>query len=268
MGDTYTHGHHESVLRSHRWRTAENSAAYLLPHLRAGLDLLDVGCGPGTITRDLARLVAPGTVTGLDAAPDAIEAARADTAAPGEDAPPVTFRVGDVYALDVPDGSFDVCHAHQMLQHLTDPVAALTEMRRVTRPGGIVAARDSIYSAMSWSPADPVLDRWLALYRDVTAANATDWDAGIHLRAWARSAGFDDLTTTSSTWTFVDEDTRHWWGGLWADRVELSAFAEQAVAYGLSDPAELATIAATWRRWAAQPDGVFVVVHGEIVARR
>jgi cyclopropane fatty-acyl-phospholipid synthase-like methyltransferase len=54
MNDTYTHGHHDSVLRSHRWRTAETSAGYLLPYLRPGMRLLDVGCGPGTITIDLA----------------------------------------------------------------------------------------------------------------------------------------------------------------------------------------------------------------------
>ena len=54
---TYTHGHAESVLRSHRARTAGNSAAYLLPLLRPTDRLLDVGSGPGTITADLARLV-------------------------------------------------------------------------------------------------------------------------------------------------------------------------------------------------------------------
>ena len=64
---TYTHGHHESVVRSHSWRTAENSAAYLLPELHPGLSLLDIGCGPGTITVDLARIVAPGEVVGVDA---------------------------------------------------------------------------------------------------------------------------------------------------------------------------------------------------------
>ena len=72
----YTHGHHDSVLRSHRWRTAGNSAGYLLPHLGPGMAVLDVGCGPGTITLDLARLVAPGTVVGVDNAPSAIEAGR------------------------------------------------------------------------------------------------------------------------------------------------------------------------------------------------
>jgi ubiquinone/menaquinone biosynthesis C-methylase UbiE len=73
MSDVYTHGHHESVLRSHTWRTAENSASYLLSSLRAGLDLLDVGCGPGTITVDLARRVAPGRTVGLDRAPDVLD---------------------------------------------------------------------------------------------------------------------------------------------------------------------------------------------------
>src|SRR5271157_2529033 len=73
----YTHGHHESVLRSHRWRTAENSAAYLLASLRPGLELLDVGCGPGTITLDLARRLAPGHVVGVDSAPEVIALAQA-----------------------------------------------------------------------------------------------------------------------------------------------------------------------------------------------
>ena len=63
---TYTHGHHESVLRSHTWRTVDNSAAYLAPHLTAGFNVLDLGCGPGTITADIGRRVAPGRVLGID----------------------------------------------------------------------------------------------------------------------------------------------------------------------------------------------------------
>ena len=144
MPDAYTHGHHESVLRSHRWRTAENSAAYLLPHLRPGLSVLDVGSGPGSITADLAALVAPGRVVGTDASADVIAQASADHTAPG-----LSFEVGDAYALPYDGGEFDVVHAHQVLQHLTDPVAALREMSRVCKPDGWVAARDADYAAMA-----------------------------------------------------------------------------------------------------------------------
>src|SRR5688500_17814452 len=105
--DSYTHGHAEPVLQAHRWRTAENSAAYLLPSLRPGLDLLDVGCGPGTITVDLATRVAPGRVVGLDASTDPLDEARATATRAGVD---VTFEVGDVHALAAADDSFDVVH--------------------------------------------------------------------------------------------------------------------------------------------------------------
>jgi len=276
MGERYTHGHHASVLRSHTWRTAENSAAYLLPHLRPGLELLDVGCGPGTITRDLARRVAPGRVVGIDAAPEVVRRAAADAADPGgaRHGPGATgpgalsFRVADVYALPFDEASFDVVHAHQVLQHLADPVAALAEMGRVLRPSGLVAVRDGDYGAFVWAPADPALDRWMALYHQVTAANGGDADAGRHLLGWVRAAGYRDAVVTSSTWTFADAASRAWWGGLWAERVQHSAFAEQARAEGLSDAAELAELAGAFERWAAHPDAVFVVPHVEVLARR
>src|SRR4051794_34329443 len=261
--DTYSHGHHESVLRSPRWRTAENSAGYLLPHLRAGQSLLDVGCGPGNITVDLAARVAPGTVVGIDAATDAIAAATEANTTPEQ----VTFAVGDVYALDAPDATYDVVHAHQVLQHLSDPVAALREMRRVTRPGGLVAARDSDYASFAWAPDSPLLVRWLELYFQITTRNDAEANAGRYLLGWAQQAGFTDVTCSTSTWTFADAESRALWGGLWADRVVQSSFAEQAVEYGYADAADLAALSDAWRAWAEAPDAWFAVLHGEILAR-
>ena len=262
---TYTHGHHESVLRSHTWRTAENSAGYLLPHLRPGLSLLDVGCGPGTITADLALLVAPGEVVGIDASSAVVEQASASAA--GSGLSNLRFEVGDLFALEYADASFDVVHLHQVLQHLGDPVGALVALRRVLGVDGVLAARDSDYSAFTWAPADPVLDRWLELYLAVTAHNGHDARIGPRLMGHALEAGFGSVEVSSSTWTYADPESRAWWGGLWADRVRFSRFGEQAVEYGLSSADELESIAAAWLRWAGAPDAVFVIPHVEILAR-
>ena len=262
--EVYTHGHHESVLRSHTWRTAENSAGYLLAALRPGLDLLDVGCGPGTITVDLARLVAPGRVIGIDRASEVLAQASAHASGQGVS---IDLRVGDVYALQFPDASFDVVHAHQLLQHLSDPVRAMAEMRRVLRRGGLLAARDGDYACFGWAPFDPLLTRWLELYRAVARRNGGEPDAGRFLKHWALDAGFSDVQASSSTWTCADPFSCAWWGNLWADRCELSSFGEQAIAYGLSTREELGAMAKAFRAWSKKRDAFFMVPHGEILAR-
>ena len=257
----YTHGHHESVLRSHRWRTAQNSAGYLLPALRRGMSLLDVGCGPGTITADLAARVAPGRVLGVDPDAGVVQAARTAVAGTAE------IAVGDVYMLDPAAGRFDVVHAHQVLQHLPDPVGALRAMAALTRPGGLVAARDSDYRGFAWYPLLPELDEWMALYQQAARANGGEPDAGRRLLGWALAAGLADVTPSSSTWCFATPADRAWWGGMWADRILESAMARQVIDQQLASTADLRRISAGWRRWAAADDGWMALLHGEILCR-
>ena len=248
----YTHGHQESVLRSHRWRTAENSAGYLLPHLRPDMTLLDVGCGPGTITADLGTRVA--SVHGIDPSESVIAEARAAF-------PDVSFAVGDLFDLD---GHWDVVHAHQVLQHLADPVGAL---RKLGELGDLVAARDSDYTWFQWEPGSAALDRWREIYLAVTRRNGANADAGRHLLRWAHAAGFRDVTYTCTSWTFATPEDRAWWCGLWADRCLESSFAHQAVDEGISTTDELASLAAAWRAWGEDDDALIVVPSGEILAR-
>ncbi|MEA5118907.1 MAG: methyltransferase domain-containing protein [Propionicimonas sp.] len=259
----YTHGHDEPVLRSHRWRTAANSAAYLLPLLRPDLSLLDVGAGPGTITADLAELV--GSVTATEIDESVLALSRAEIASRG--LTNVRFAVQDVHQLSYPDDSFDVVHAHQVLQHVADPVRALAELRRVTRPGGVVAVRDSDYAAFAWYPLLPELDRWLELYRTIARTNGGEPDAGRRLLSWAHQAGFEHVVASTSTWCFATPQDRQYWGGMWADRIVNSAIARQVVAAGLATPAELAELRQGWLAWTADPDGCFSVLHGEILCR-
>lgn len=227
------------------------------------MSLLDVGCGPGTITADLAGRVDPGPVLGLDREASVIDEARRAFA----DVANLRFEVGDVYGLAAADATYDVVYAHQVLQHLSAPIAALAEMRRVLVPGGLLAVRDADYGAFVWAPDDPVLDRWRELYHDLTRRNGAQADAGRYLKTWVRAAGFRDVEVSSSTWTFSTAEERRWWGGLWADRVRQSAFAEQCASYGLATARELQAVAEAFDRWSQDDDGVFLVVHGEVLAR-
>jgi hypothetical protein len=140
-------------------------------------------------------------------------------------------------------------------------------MRRVCRPGGVIAARDADYSAMFWAPPDPRLDRWRQLYRSVALGNGGQPDAARHLVAWAHGAGFTEVTASAGAWCFATPEDRGWWASTWAARISDSELAEHVVHGGLADRGELADIAAAWRSWAAHPDGWFCVVHGEIVCR-
>jgi ubiquinone/menaquinone biosynthesis C-methylase UbiE len=262
----YTHGHHPSVVGMHATRTAENSAGYLLGRLHPGMALLDVGCGPGTITLGLAERVAPGPVVAIDMVAEVVEQAKAAAAAAG--AANIEFRTGDVCALDELDASFDVVHAHQVLQHLTDPVRALREMARVLRPGGIVAVRDADYASMVWAPAEPRLDRWLDLYHQVARRNGAEPDAGRRLLGWLQAAGFDDVEAGASAVAYGEDAGRRFWGEGWAARAISSTFATQAVDYGLTTPDELQAISEAFRHWAGEPAGFWTYTNGEAVARK
>lgn len=177
MAEAYTHGHHASVTRSHARRGIDDSAAYLLPHLRDDMALLDVSCGPGSITIDIAERFPGARVVGIDASSGVI--AEAAAAARDRGVKNVEFHVGDAYASGYEDGTFDVVHAHQVLQHLARPVDALREMRRVATVGGIVAARDVDYEGITWYPPSEELAQWLELYLRIAAG-------------WTRFAGERD----------------------------------------------------------------------------
>ena len=233
--------------------------------MHAGTTILDVGCGPGTITLDFANRVAPGHVIGVALATEAIAAANAERE--NRASANAEFRTADLYALEFPDDSFDIVHAHQVLQHLTDPVAALREMKRVCTPGGIVAARDADYNAMTWYPASPAMDAWLTMYDTVARANRGEPNAGRFLLAWANAAGFTDVQAGASTWCYATPEDRKWWGELWADRITESAISTQAVEIGAATRADLEEMAAAWRAWTIHPDAWFAVLHGEILAR-
>lgn len=146
----YLPGYKASQVIHHEWRTAENSAAYLLPTLRSlheknpAPSFLDVGAGSGTISVGFAKRLLPGgQVTVTDLSDEILKRAESFAAAADMTANNMVFRPANAYELPFPDATFDVTHCHQMLCHMDAPSDALREMLRVTKPGGVVAAREA-----------------------------------------------------------------------------------------------------------------------------
>jgi SAM-dependent methyltransferase len=259
----YIHGHSDVVLRAHRSRTAANSARHLLPLLQPGLSLLDVGCGEGWITRDLARLVAPGRVIGIDTSADVIERARA-----GGDIPDnLAFETADLFDLRYPAGSFDVVHLHQVLHHLSDPAGALRALARVTRPGGLISDREGDYGAAWWYPASTGWETWQRAFIGVGRAEGEDLTIGRQLMRVSRAAGLPDCTVSASVWTYPGFESAGEVARSWAERLTAPRFVQLAAAAGAGDAATLERAARDIRVWAENPDAFFAHPHGEIIIR-
>jgi len=263
-GETYQHGHHASVVTNHAKRTAENSAAFFLPYLKPGMRLLDVGCGPGSITVGLARRVEPGETIGIDPSPSVIETARSltDAKGPGH----LTFEVGNIYEPRFAPETFDAIFAHQVLQHLARPVDALRQVAKLLKPGGVVGVRDVDWGSATFYPENQGMRRFLALYHELARRNGGEPNAGRYLRRWFREAGFADARVMTSTMSYTDQAATQEWGDTYAERTLHSNVADKALEFGLAARSELEAIAAAWRAWGRDPDAFFCFSNTEVVA--
>ncbi len=264
--ETYTHGHAPAVVRHHAKRTAEEAAAFLLPELQPGMRLLDVGCGPGSITRGLAEIVAPGQVIGLDMSSETLDAARRDAAARGLEN--LRYEIGSVYELPFPDASFHAAYAHQVFQHLRERVVALREMLRVLRPGGLIAVRDVDWGTVAYWPRDPWIDRFIEVHERTWYQNGGQPQMGRQLRALFNGAGIADVRITASVWCYATRGETTEWGQSYADRLVSSPMGDRPVEYGYASREDIQAMASALRAWGSHPDALWAFIHIAALGRK
>jgi SAM-dependent methyltransferase len=231
-------------------RSAAQDAAFFVQHLRTGLQVLDAGCGPGSITLGLADIVAPGHVVGVDVQPSQVEQARGLALA--RSVSNVSFRVADLYQLPFADGAFDAAFANGVLMHLREPVRALLELRRVLRPGGVVGIRDPDFGAVLYAPITPLLKRCLHLRVRVRQHNGGDPFRGRHYRSLLLQAGFvaAEISASVESAGSPDKSVRH---GAFL-KAQWVGVARTALAQGWIDEAAVQAIAAEIDAWMRRPD--------------
>jgi ubiquinone/menaquinone biosynthesis C-methylase UbiE len=261
--ETYQHGHHASVVSNHAKRTAQDTAGFFLPLLRPGMRLLDVGCGPGSITVGLAKQVAPGEAIGIDQSATVIDTARSREEAKA--AHNLVFEVGSIYEPRFEVESFDAIFVHQVLQHLKRPVEALRQARTLLKRGGMLGVREVDWGSTVFYPESQGVRRFLTLYYELARHNGGEPDAGRHLRRWFREAGFEETRVSTSTVAYTDGAATRDWGETYAERTLHSNIADRALELGLATRQQLEEMAAGWRAWGADPDAYFCHSHTELV---
>ena len=262
----YTMGFSEEFLENLRRFTAQANAAYLIPYLRPGLRVLDFGCGPGTISAGLARAIAPGELHGVDMEPSQVELAR--SVAEAHDVSNATFHVGDVTALPFEDDYFDVAHCHNVLMHIPDTAAALAEVKRVLKPGGILGCREMICASSFTEPDFGVIRQAWDMFEDLLAADDGHPQMGKELKVHLKNAGFENVYATATFDIFSAPADVEFIYGIATQWFLSPEIAEAAIKYGAATRELCDAIGNAYARWREHPGAFLGVAYGETLANK
>ena len=164
----------------------------------AGGTCLDVGCGGGHVTRELARLAgSSGLAVGVDFDSDVLALAEGDTARLG--VTNVQFRWGDALdlAAAVGDFDFDFVYCRFLLSHVASPSEVVRELAELVRPGGAVAVEDIDYRGSLCEPPSEPFQRYDELYRSIVRQRGADAEIGPRLPGLLDDAGLEHVDVAS-----------------------------------------------------------------------
>ena len=230
-------------------RSAEVYADFLQPYLTPETSLVDVGCGTGELSLELASAV--GRLTGVDADPDDIAQARAAAGSVRD----VQFLVGDAYALPLPDGSADAVLGHSVLEALDRPADALREMRRVLKPGGVVGVASVEYGGLIiGGPHDQLVRRFYEIRERLWLEDGADPYLGRRLRGLLLGQGFARVEASTRAISYGTSETVHEFGLGRAEDCRDPWYVESAQRLGLATRQDLARMHAAWLDWSESPE--------------
>ena len=263
---TYTMGYSDDFQQLLDRRSVHTHATHLLPLLKSGQRVLDFGCGPGTLSVGLAEAVEPGELHGIDIEASQIELARAAAQAGGH--ANATFHVGDITDLPFDDDSFDVAHCHAVLMHVPDTHAALAEIKRVLKPGGIIASRESSISSSFLHPGEEESVHAWTTFARLLAGNGGHPEMGRELKAHLMQAGFSNIQASGSFDFFgATEDVAFFHGFIndWFFSPKVTA---AIVQFGLASQQQLDDWRARIDEWKANPGAGGAIAFGEAIATK
>jgi ubiquinone/menaquinone biosynthesis C-methylase UbiE len=250
LDERYAAGYEASMQQYLKLHTVERCAGFFTPLLRSGMSLLDAGCGPGTITVGLARVIAPGRLVALDASEDEVHKTRRALELAG--CVSTQVDVGDIRSLPFEDGSFDAVFSHAVLDYLPDPSRAIEEFGRVLKPGGVIGLR-SVSGGDLISPSNELIEESLLLFHRAAAAQGGDFTRGRLLGQLLKDGGFERIFARPS---YERAESPEEWEGFCrvvGDAYTSGRVVELALSKGWLDESRLAEITEAWDRLVSDP---------------
>jgi ubiquinone/menaquinone biosynthesis C-methylase UbiE len=261
--EVYSGAGSQALLRHVASRSADKHAAFFLPYLRPDMELLDCGCGLGKITLGLAQAVTPGRAVGIDI--DANQIKTAERYAAEQNVSNVHFESASIYDLPFADNSFDAVFSHAVLTHLADPAAALREIYRVLKTGGVVGIRNPDFAGYLLSSTDPVLRDFWKMIGALMEHNSGSPYIGRHQRALLQQARFANVQASATFDCYATQEATQHWGGYWSDLLREEKMITQLVGYGLATRLELESMSNAWKEWGESPGAFHGSAFGEVV---
>lgn len=267
LSDGYALGYDTDIVGKLNQRSGIREGAFVMPHLQKGMRMLDVGCGPGSITLEFSQLLAPGIVTGVDVNEEQI--IQASQNANNKQIKNVQFQTGSVYQLPFENETFDVVFAHTLFMHLSDPQSALKEVHRVCKKGGLIAIREGLGSFEYFSNTQDAIagDSLGSLLSKVTKLSGGEPDIGIRLKGYLSASGFKNIVITPYSEIYDSREDmeliKNWYQSLLRGRV-----GEIAVENKLLSGSGLNDLIDGMEQWPADENAINVVAWIEYLARK
>jgi ubiquinone/menaquinone biosynthesis C-methylase UbiE len=263
--EQYTMGYGPAATALMAMRSAQSHAGFFLPHLKAGMKLLDCGCGPGTVTLGFAEVVAPGKVVGTDI--EESQVALASENASRRNLSNVRFEVANIYELPFADASFDALFTSAVLGNLKEPGRGLREAYRVLKPGGVIGVKEFDHGGDIAYPLEPAMAKYDELYRRLRSEYGHDPEGGRKIGAFLFDAGFRDVKMSASYESLSDpkilRGAAQVFIGLlaegWSDAFQSRGWAAAEDIKAMSD---------AWLRFAEFPGALFASTWCEAVASK
>ena len=261
--NVYTMGYSEEFLQLLHRRNAENNASYFLRHLKPGMRVLDLGCGPGSISVGLAKAIEPGELHGIDMEESQIGIARASAEAGGHSN--ATFHVGDATDLPFDDGYFDAVHTHAVLMHIPDTEKTLSEIKRVLKPGGMLGSREMITLASFAGPVEALEPEAWGTFGRLLEARGGHPNMGADLKNIFVDAGFVDIEASVSFDAFSTAEDVAFFHAFVIEWFFSDEVIEPATQFGIASREQFDRWRAELDRWDGHPGSIAAIAFGEAV---